>query len=148
MFHGLLAKKVVGKFGCKCHWRHYGYIPRFPNFKFGKWPTLVRTITKPSFKHLSLREKCPNTEFFLLRISLYSDWIRRSPYSVRIRENTDQKTFVYGHFTQFTKYRTSVIEIIIPIFLKSLLQSSSKNCPERKVYNFILSKCRNIGFPD
>ena len=24
-----------------------------------------------------LREKCPNTEFFLVRISLYSDWVRR-----------------------------------------------------------------------
>ena len=26
---------------------------------------------------LSLREKCPNTEFFLVRIFLYSDWIRK-----------------------------------------------------------------------
>ena len=25
----------------------------------------------------TLREKCPNTEFFLVRIFLYSDWIRR-----------------------------------------------------------------------
>ena len=25
----------------------------------------------------SLREKCPNTEFFLFRIFLYSDWKRR-----------------------------------------------------------------------
>ena len=31
---------------------------------------------------LSLREKCPNTEFFMVRIFLYSDWIQ---------ENTDQK---------------------------------------------------------
>ena len=31
--------------------------------------------------HLALREKCPNTEFFLVRIFLYSDWIQ---------ENTDQ----------------------------------------------------------
>ena len=33
-------------------------------------------------KNLALREKCPNTEFFLLRIFLYS---------VRIEEITDQK---------------------------------------------------------
>ena len=26
---------------------------------------------------LSLLEKCPNTELFLVRIFLYSDWIRR-----------------------------------------------------------------------
>ena len=31
---------------------------------------------------LSLRKKCPNTKFFLFRIF---------PYSVRMRENTDQK---------------------------------------------------------
>ena len=27
--------------------------------------------------HYSLREKCPNAEFFLARIFLYLDWIRR-----------------------------------------------------------------------
>ena len=31
---------------------------------------------------LTLREKCPNTELFLVRVFLYSDWIQ---------ENTDQK---------------------------------------------------------
>ena len=58
---------------------------------------------------ISLREKYPNMEFFLVRIFPYSDWIRRdtpylsvfspnagkeilriSSYSVRMRENTDQ----------------------------------------------------------
>ena len=42
----------------------------------------------------SLLEKCSNTGFFLVCIFPHSDWIRRdkiSPYSVRIRENTDQK---------------------------------------------------------
>ena len=29
------------------------------------------------FHRISLREKCPTTEFFLVRIFLYSDWIRR-----------------------------------------------------------------------
>ena len=29
------------------------------------------------FKKFTLREKCPNTEFFLVRIFLYSDWIQR-----------------------------------------------------------------------
>ena len=42
-----------------------------------------------------LREKCPNTKLFPVRIFLYSDEygeIRSiSPYSVRIQENTDQK---------------------------------------------------------
>ena len=54
---------------------------------------------------LTLREKFPDTEFFLVRIFPHSDWIGRdalirteygeiwsiSSYSVRMRENTDQK---------------------------------------------------------
>ena len=42
---------------------------------------------------------CPNTEFFLVCIFPHSDWIRRdthiSPYSVRMRENTDQNNSEY-----------------------------------------------------
>ena len=34
----------------------------------------------------TLREKCPYSEFF-------------GPYSVQMRENTDQKNFEYEHFT-------------------------------------------------
>ena len=39
----------------------------------------------------SLREKCTNTEFFLFRIFLCSDWIQ---------ENRDQKkNYLFGHFS-------------------------------------------------
>ena len=42
-----------------------------------------------------LREKCPNTEFFLVRIFLYSEWIL---------ENTDQtKLRIWTLFTQCKK---------------------------------------------
>ena len=48
-----------------------------------------------NYAGLSLSEKCPNTEFFLVRIFLYrteyGDLGSKSPYSVRIQENTDQK---------------------------------------------------------
>ena len=40
-------------------------------------------------KHFSLREKYPNTEFFLVRIFLYS---------VQIQENSDEKKLFFGHF--------------------------------------------------
>ena len=41
----------------------------------------------------------------LVRIFTHSDWIRRevlhiSPYSVRMRENTDQDNSEYGHFSR------------------------------------------------
>ena len=44
------------------------------------------------FHWVSLHEKCLNTELFLVRIFPHSEWILRiSPYSVRVRGNTDQK---------------------------------------------------------
>ena len=54
-----------------------------------------KTLLFPRFKGvLTLREKCPDTEFYLVRIFHYSDWInlvRKSPYLVHIRENMDLK---------------------------------------------------------
>ena len=47
------------------------------------------------FLVFTLREKCLNTEFFLVLIFLHSDYFWdlriKSPYSVRIQKNTDQK---------------------------------------------------------
>ena len=47
------------------------------------------------FNFQSLREKCPNTEFFLVCIFTYSGWNRDllliSPHSAGVWENTDQK---------------------------------------------------------
>ena len=56
----------------------------------------------------ALREKCPNTEFFLVRIFPHADWIRRdTSYSVRMRENTDQKKLrIWTHFTKWKVHRS------------------------------------------
>ena len=49
----------------------------------------------------SLRQKCPNAELFLVRIFLYSDWIRRfTPNSVRIRKIRTRNNSVFGHFSR------------------------------------------------
>ena len=44
---------------------------------------------------MTLRERCPNTEFFLVHIfriwTKYGDFLSKSPYSVQMRKNTDQK---------------------------------------------------------
>ena len=52
----------------------------------------------------ALREKCPYSEsfwfaFFLIRIE-HGEILRVSPYSVRMRENTDQNNSEYGHFSR------------------------------------------------
>ena len=51
--------------------------------KIRKFDSVIASseLTSSTYTH-SLHENCPNTEFFLVRISPYFDWIR---------ENTDQK---------------------------------------------------------
>ena len=57
-------------------------------------------ITENLKKTLSLRENCPNTEFFLVCIFPNSD-LSISPYSVRMGENKDQKKLrIWTIFTQ------------------------------------------------
>ena len=43
---------------------------------------------------MTLREKCPDTELFLVLIFLYS---------VQIQENTDRNNSVFGHFSRSVK---------------------------------------------
>ena len=54
--------------------------------------------------NFTLREKCPYSGFFwsvFPRIwTEYGKILHTSPYSVRIRENTDQKNSEYGHFSR------------------------------------------------
>ena len=72
---------------------------------------------------ISLREKCPNTEFFLVRIFPHSDRIWRDtsifPYSVRMRENTDQKKLRnWTLFTQCMDYAiwTTRLSLLLLLF--------------------------------
>ena len=52
----------------------------------------------------SLRKKCPYSEFFWSVFSRiwteYGEIRSISPYSVRMRENTDQNNSEYGHFSR------------------------------------------------
>ena len=43
-----------------------------------------------------LREKCPNTELFLVRIFLYSDWIRREYLSIWVSLRIQSEYSKYG----------------------------------------------------
>ena len=53
---------------------------------------------------ITLREKCPNMEFFLVRIFLHSDWIRRDEVSLRIQSEwgkiRTRKYSVFWHFSR------------------------------------------------
>ena len=52
-----------------------------------------------SNQQMSLREKCPYSELFW-SVSQYFILVRISPYSVRMRENTDQNYSEYGYFSR------------------------------------------------
>ena len=59
-----------------------------------------------NFVNYALREKCPNTEFFLVRIFLYS---------VQIQENTEQKNICI--WTLFMQWQFITIFWIEALFL-------------------------------
>ena len=65
--------------------------------------TYTLRIAKSYHAFLTLREKCPYSQFFWSVFSrvwtAYGEIRSISPYSVRMRENTDQKNSEYGHFT-------------------------------------------------
>ena len=69
--------------------------------------TICRNISQPNVRQMLqlrniLREKCPHSELFWFPFSLilteYGEILRISPYSVRMRENADQKNSIYGHY--------------------------------------------------
>ena len=51
---------------------------------------------------LTLREKCPNTEFFLVRIFPHSQWIRGDTLRIqsKCRKIRTRKRTVFGHFSR------------------------------------------------
>ena len=55
---------------------------------------------------LTLRGKCPNTDFFLVHILLYSNWIRRFTLKISVfiqseyRKIRIRKISVFGHFSR------------------------------------------------
>ena len=61
-----------------------------------------------SLFQITLLEKCPYSGFFWSVFSClrteYGEMRSISPYSVRIRENTDQKNSEYGHFSRSVSF--------------------------------------------
>ena len=74
---------------------------------------------------LTLRDKCPYSEFFWSEFSRirteYGEIIRVSPYSVRMLENTDQKNSQYAHILRSNEYVR-----FIYLFISTLFQVKNK----------------------
>ena len=80
---------------------------------------------------LTMHEKCPNTEFFLVCIFLYSDWIQ---------ENTDQRKLrLWILFTQ-CKFKTLCSKYVY--FMKVSLRKNHENpnfCETAFERNFVIN---------
>ena len=71
----------------------------------------------------TLCEKCPNTEFFLVGISPYSDWIWRfTPYVDWIKENMDHKRLRI--WTRFTQWKESHIYSSVIIWTGNFIKKA------------------------
>ena len=82
---------------------------RINNFFFT--PEIIRT---PIF---TLREKCPNMEFFLVRIFLYSDWIRT------------RKNSVFAHFSRSVTYSFLMISGVWKLINSLIIRSEFGDNP-------------------
>ena len=78
------------------------------------------------FIQVSLREMCTYSEFFWSAFSriqtIYGEIWSNSPYSVRMRENTDQKNSEYGHFSH------SVCRLHMSLSEQSTIFESAFSC--------------------
>ena len=82
----------------------------------------------------SLREKCPNTELFLVRIFLYS---------VGIQENTDQKQLrIWTFFTKWLLPCDWIIYLCALLFIDIVINNNWV------VKNLMLKNILTIVFPD
>ena len=90
----------------------YGHFEiKIEFFRFEKSFSKEQDISKikPWVNAVSLREKCLNTEFFLVLIFLYSDWITIYGVNLRIQSKyriiRTRRNSVFGHFSRsFYKY--------------------------------------------
>ena len=79
--------------------------------------------------YLTLLENCPNSKFCCSAFSCiqteYGEIFHISPYSVQMREYTDQKNSEYGHFSrsvnlQFRSYSLQCVQLVLVISDKIL----------------------------
>ena len=84
--------------------RHFHSLKSFSNSWGNSDIPFLQVIFVQRFT-CTLYERCLNTESFLVCVFSHLDWIRRDTVSAQMRENTDQKIFVFGHFSRSSDER-------------------------------------------
>ena len=92
------------------------------NIFFNRTPPVAASERILRKKYSTLREKCRNTEFFLVRIFLYSDCIQ-TEYGLNLRIQSEcreirtRKNYVFGHFSHSPIWRELLVRRNTPAFL-------------------------------
>ena len=79
-------------------------------------------MIRRNWEKLTLHKKCPNTEFFLVRIFLYSD---------RIRENKDQQKLLI--WTLFTQCKQFILTVYLLWSHKIDSETSTWRCSQKSL---------------
>ena len=134
-----------------------------PNFLVDKY-----FYVKHGSFSFALREKCPNTEYFLVRIFLYSDWIRNSSchtiryarcvatwWSLKVGGNREWLFMLSGsaniyHFEIMWKWRYKLIRCVAELFSRIFYHLTRFNFQEHHIFDCIslrkyFSKAGNEG---
>ena len=111
-------------------------------------------IKRPNILDItSLREKCSYSEFLWSVFSLiraeYGEIPRMSPYSVRIRENTNQKNSEYGHFSRrascIQKYFLYVLYRNLPLKKHKVLPKTASSENTGRYFVFLAQGTVNVS---
>ena len=106
-FHGMLILSQRSR-------KYYDILLRIPSEKITAYHSKAKSykLRKPQLN--TLRKKCPYSELFWSAFSRirseYGEILGISPYSVRVRENTDQNNSEYGHFLRSTELELSKVQ--------------------------------------
>ena len=97
------------------------YFLLAPNLQLWQWLIIQQECKYEELMFHALRENCRNTEFFWSVFSRiwteYGDLRSKSPHSVQIRENTDQKKIririLFGdNFSHFAYFLIALVDIL------------------------------------
>ena len=90
-----------------------------------KYNNVVKCIEGKSFGFITLRQRCPNTELFLVLIFPHSDWIRRDASYLSVFSpnagKADQNNSEYGQFLRSDGLQRNIRPISYCLFIGKTL---------------------------
>ena len=105
-------------------------------------------VTSWRLETVTLRKKYPYSEFFWSVFSRmqteYEDLLRKSPYSGRMRENTDQKNSEYRHFSVWERATMAPAENMV--YSPTSIKHSAKTIHHRPLHQVVHYQSNIVKF--